>query len=403
MTKARHVDTRHTCDGTKRTRRQGRHQRRGAVIALVAISLLVLLGCAALAIDGGQLYLARTQLQAAADAAALAGASAIVLDEGMVGDYMVVEEEGRNRAIHIGSLHECLGKQLQIVPTDITFGRIEDPADLSSPFTSRTTDYNAVHVVAARTTSSIGGPITLFLAQIWGNDEADVRATAVAVMDDRLSGYSPVVTTLIPLTIWVDEYNRQVESTGMDGYKWDEDDNSVKGEGDGILEVHLYPYKLSGDAINEEFEGGGNFGILNIGVDSQSASAVNTQITDGVTHDDLLAEFGVDHLTFKDESGDALTFESTGNPGIMVSLKAPLEEKIGQVVGFLLHEAVVLNGSNCVYTIVDMRFGRLMDVDLTGNTRTLVIQPVQYAGPDVITDPDAPPTDLEANRLMLAR
>jgi hypothetical protein len=379
------------------------YRRRGAAVALVAITLVVLLGVGALAIDGGQMYLARTQLQVAADAAALAAASAIVLDEGMVGDYMVVEEEGRKRAMHIVSLHECLGRQIQIAPTDITFGRIEDPADLSSPFTSKTTDYNAVHVVAARTASSVGGPIGLFLAQIWGNDEADVRATAVAVMDDRLSGYNPIVTTLIPFTIWDEEYERQVNYTGTDGYKWDEDNNNVKGEGDGILEIHLYPYKLSGDTTNPEFEGSGNCGVLNIGVDSQASSDVVPQITDGVTHEDLAAEFGVDHLTFKDEDGSPLTFEANGNTGLMANLHKPLEERIGDVVGFLLHNEVRFDGSNAIYTIVDMRYGRIMDITLHGNAKKLILQPVAYAGPDVITDPDAPPTDLEVNRLVLAR
>jgi len=379
---------------------------------MVAISLVVLLGFAALAIDGGQLYLARTQLQMVADASALAAASAIVLDEGMVGDYLLVEEEGRNRAIHIASLHECLGNQVQMAPSDITFGRIEDPADLSSPFTSKTSDYNAVHVVAARTASSIGGPITLFLAQIWGNDTADVRATAVAVMNDHMSGYNPVVPTLIPLTIWDELYERQVNpqdpSVGMDEYKWDEENKEVKGEGDEIFEIHLYPYKLSGPSYPEEmfppedFEGEGNFGILNIGVDNQGAVNVADQIRNGVTSEHLESEFGTDQLVFSDDTGP-LTFEATGNPGLMVSLKTPLEEKIGEIVGFLLHTNVQEEGSNAIYTIVGMRYGRVMDVRLTGQNKTLVLQHVQYAGQDVVTDPGAPTTDLEACRLMLAR
>jgi len=54
-----------------------RHHERGQTIILVAISLVSLLAMAALAIDIVTLYAARSEMQRAADAAALAGAKAI--------------------------------------------------------------------------------------------------------------------------------------------------------------------------------------------------------------------------------------------------------------------------------------------------------------------------------------
>ncbi len=57
----------------KRTIKQERHQQ-GAVIIVFTLSLLVLFGFMALAIDLGRTYVLRTELQNAADAAALAGA-----------------------------------------------------------------------------------------------------------------------------------------------------------------------------------------------------------------------------------------------------------------------------------------------------------------------------------------
>jgi Flp pilus assembly protein TadG len=50
-----------------------RHERRGAVLVLLMVSLLALLTFVALAIDLGILAVARTQCQDAADAAAMAG------------------------------------------------------------------------------------------------------------------------------------------------------------------------------------------------------------------------------------------------------------------------------------------------------------------------------------------
>jgi Flp pilus assembly protein TadG len=54
-------------------RRRG--DERGAVVVLVALLLPLMMGLAALAVDVGSWYLTQTQLQAAADAAALAGAA----------------------------------------------------------------------------------------------------------------------------------------------------------------------------------------------------------------------------------------------------------------------------------------------------------------------------------------
>ena len=53
------------------------HREKGQTILLVAISLISLLAMAALAIDIVTLYSARSEIQRAADAAALAGAKAI--------------------------------------------------------------------------------------------------------------------------------------------------------------------------------------------------------------------------------------------------------------------------------------------------------------------------------------
>ena len=55
----------------------GKPSERGQTIILVAISLVSLLAMAALAIDVVTLYVARGEIQRAADAAALAGAHAI--------------------------------------------------------------------------------------------------------------------------------------------------------------------------------------------------------------------------------------------------------------------------------------------------------------------------------------
>ncbi|HYM96397.1 MAG TPA: pilus assembly protein TadG-related protein [Candidatus Sulfotelmatobacter sp.] len=58
-------------------RERGKHAQRGQAIVLIAIMLAVIVGMAALAIDGSRAYASRRDLQAAVDAAALAAADSV--------------------------------------------------------------------------------------------------------------------------------------------------------------------------------------------------------------------------------------------------------------------------------------------------------------------------------------
>ena len=67
---------------SRRPSAQAQHRQRGAVAVVVALSALVLLGFAGMAIDVGRLYINRTELQSAADACALAAAGELTCDPG---------------------------------------------------------------------------------------------------------------------------------------------------------------------------------------------------------------------------------------------------------------------------------------------------------------------------------
>ena len=64
------------------------------------------------------------------------------------------------------------------------------------------------------------------------------------------------------------------------------------------------------------------------------------------------------------------------------SLKTALELRVGDVIGFLLHDGdrIVDNGANLMYPIVALRFGRILDVRLVGNNRYIRIQPATFSG-----------------------
>ena len=87
------------------------------------------------------------------------------------------------------------------------------------------------------------------------------------------------------------------------------------------------------------------------------------------------------------------------------ALERTIDDRIGDVVAFFLHASTAQQGSNAVYTISDIRFGRIMDVRLSGppTGRGIWIQPVSYNGGGVIISDGAPSSNGLVGRLVLAR
>jgi hypothetical protein len=191
-------------------------------------------------------------------------------------------------------------------------------------------------------------------------------------------------------------------AAGGDNYKWNDPSGPVSNAADGIREVRLYPYPLSGGPYEE---GDGNFGVLNIGTGNQGIDAERVQIENGVAPSDFEMEIGTSELTFKDDEGEPTTYDMTGSPGLEATLKTAIAQKEGEVVGFFLHDNVVLSGSNAIYTITELRFGRVMEIRLTGSPemRGFFIQPVSYVGGGVRIDVDAPPSGGLVGLIVLAR
>jgi len=86
-------------------------------------------------------------------------------------------------------------------------------------------------------------------------------------------------------------------------------------------------------------------------------------------------------------------------------MKDAVQARIGDVVGFFIHESLSGNGSNAQYVICGIRFGRIMDCILTGKqtNRAIVIQPCEYTSSAVIVDTSAPSTDGCVGRPVLVR
>jgi Flp pilus assembly protein TadG len=153
-----------------------RHLRhRGIAYLWVAIFLLLFILLVGLTLDTAKVLLAAHQLQNAADAAALAGARVIKLDQA----------DARDRAIAIALENTAYGDAVLLnlnednnPDGDIVVGRYDRS---TQTFTPHTTAPNAMMVVARRTETSLGGPVPLTFGPIVSVDTSNVARYAIAM------------------------------------------------------------------------------------------------------------------------------------------------------------------------------------------------------------------------------
>jgi hypothetical protein len=161
--------------------------RRGVIIVLAAVLIVVLLGFVAFSVDVGNIELTRTQLQAAADSAALSGAMELSGTESAA----VVRQNVRSAVVAMGALHRNGERSsVTIDPIkDITFGKLVWSSQTQKYqyfWGEDQTPYNVVKVRAMRTSDPGGnGGLPLFFAPVLGSKYAEVGAEAVATFHPR--------------------------------------------------------------------------------------------------------------------------------------------------------------------------------------------------------------------------
>ena len=162
--------------------------RRGAVFVWVALMLVMLLGVAAMAIDMGYLWVLRNQLQATADAAALAGASQLNVDEASVKATSVAYAQKNlppgDHGTALADADVVLGHWDGDTRTFIPNGTTAGPGHAcSNPIPQQKSPnclpLNAVKVTTRRAQAN-GNPAQLFFSPVLGIGTADVVAESIA-------------------------------------------------------------------------------------------------------------------------------------------------------------------------------------------------------------------------------
>ena len=171
----------------------------GLAVVYLAVMLVVLIAFAGLAVDIGYMYVAKTQLQNASDAATLAGAAKLKsIGTGTSEQTDLVQTAARTAAIAFAADNQAGGTQVVIENDDSnTLGNDNDIAVGNwngTVFSGGSTPVNAIKVRARRTEEAPGGQVSIFFARVFGWDKMGAAAQAVATTPIRATNFIALCT-----------------------------------------------------------------------------------------------------------------------------------------------------------------------------------------------------------------
>ncbi len=171
-----------------RRKQLGRHRRRGAVIAQVAVCATLVLGMGALVLDIGAVYTTQNELLVGVVAAALAAAAEL---GGTAADSdpedLALAAAAEYAALNTGA---GAGGTLVVLPEDVELGRaIYNVSTGKFSFTPGGDNFDSVRVTVRRVGNKDGGngPVTVpfLFAPILGKTSVELEARAAAVLIPR--------------------------------------------------------------------------------------------------------------------------------------------------------------------------------------------------------------------------
>ena len=144
---------------------------------LLAIMMMVFAVMAAFAIDVAYMQMVRTELRAATDAAARAGAEALSRTQD--------ESVAIAAAVEVAALNQVAGEPLAITTSDVVLGKAEQAGDGSWGFIPGGEPTNALRVNGRKTDGSAAGPAALHFVGLLGKEFFEPVQEATAAQLDR--------------------------------------------------------------------------------------------------------------------------------------------------------------------------------------------------------------------------
>jgi hypothetical protein len=205
----------------------------------------------------------------------------------------------------------------------------------------------------------------LGLAKLLGYSTFATTATATAAWMREIRGFktptNPSQTLpILPFAIKESVWNAFAAGSGSDSYAWNSTTKTVTAGSDGIKELNIYPSNTGA---------AGNFGTIDIGSPNNSTADLKRQILNGVNRSDLA------YIGGKYELGSTGTLSVNGDTGISAAIAGDLSAVIGKPLVVSVFRNVSGSGNNAYFTIVKFVGIRIVAVRLTGNPKSILVQP----------------------------
>jgi Flp pilus assembly protein TadG len=360
-------------------------RRKGVLAVLIAILAVPLLAMVAFAVDIGWIAATQSRLQAAADAAALAGAGQLsngfpafaVASSGSYSSIISSAETSATTYAENFANYNGAGNvnALVLSGSDVQFGYTNSSGTYTSPVGANV--YPNTITVTLRMDGGLNTTLGLFFAPVLGMSTKTLTATsqAVAYVETGISGlnYSLGINGMIlPVTLDVNEWNTFV-ATGQSP------DGTVHLGDNGKPQLQVYP--SPGNAP-------GNFGLLSVGPPTTDTPTYANWIDSGPSPSDMQYLENNNQMPISSSSPASWA----GGPG----LKTPLESDFSSIMGLprLIpvfqpasqspYQAASSTGSNATYSIVSLVGVTISEAGLRGGNMNISVQQATVSDPTIV-------------------
>lgn len=368
--------------------------RRGNIIVLAALVLVMVFGFTAFAVDLGYITLAKAEIQKSADAAALA--ATVEMYDGYGTNTTLTAAQvlanARTAAVAVAAENKAGGLNSVYLDgtRDVRLGQYQYNA-VTDTWSKNwgVSPYNLVEVTVHRDqTASVNGdrPLDLFFAPVIGRENSTIVTTSTSAMMPGVGvkKIPGINVGILPIALDLPTWNSYIGgSTSFgDSYKYNITSKTVSGGADGVREVNIYP---NGSANLPP----GNRGTVDIGNNNNSTADLTRQILYGLNDADMEALGGA--IDFEND----LPMTLNGDTGLSAGIKDDLEAIKGQPRLIPIFSAVSGPGNNAMYTIVKFVPIRIVYVKLTGSpsSKQVIVQTAPYYSPTVVTGEKVITTD----------
>lgn len=354
--------------------RRDQTNRRGVILFLTLFLMVFLLGMVAFAVDLGFYASTKTEMQRAADSAAIAAAWDLIELAPPGATRSLSDEIGnaRDRAVSYVSSNAVAGgaaidgNSSNSASGNVVIGYLANDAQTSATMEfGNQNQFNAVQVTV-RKNAQQNGEVPLFFARVWNMTGLEAQGTATAALVNNFGGFATPSNgsnlQILPFALDEDTWSDLLQGNGDDDWKWNVSTGRVEPGRDGVLEFNLYPQGTGSP---------GNRGTVDIGSSNNSTADLSRQIVQGISPADLAYLGG----SIKFDSQGTLTLN--GDTGISAGVKDELASIIGQRRIIPIFQSVTGPGNNAQYVITKFVGVRIMAVQLTGKMsgKYLKVQP----------------------------